>query len=265
MKSFFIAMGFFTRLPVPKVEYTEKRFAGAIRLAPLAGLVIGALLVLAALVCVFLKVPDLIRAAILLFFYIVITGGLHFDGLADTCDGYFSGRSREQSLEIMKDSRIGTFGVLALFMAGLFYFVLFVYAPLPALLLFPLIGRANFLISAKWAPYVREQGMGKAVGNAVDEWWGFILPWFMAIGVSFLALPFARLVSNFVVLDYLPVLYPVASLLAAAISVVVTGGITLSFKEKFGGATGDTYGAVIEVSSIIYILAFTVLCPLLTP
>ena len=117
-------VGFFTRLPVPKIEYSEESYSRAVKFIPLVGLVIGAILVLAELLLLALNAPALICGAILLTIYIFLTGGLHFDGLADTCDGVFSGRTREQALEIMKDSRLGVFGALGIFTVGLFYFVL---------------------------------------------------------------------------------------------------------------------------------------------
>ena len=125
MRSFFLILGFFTRLPVPKTSFTEERFKKGLKLMPLAGLVIGIILVLILLLLNALSVPILVRSAILVGAYIFITGGLHFDGLADTCDGVFSGRNREQSFEIMKDSRIGVFGMIGIFMAGILYFALF--------------------------------------------------------------------------------------------------------------------------------------------
>ena len=278
MKSFFLAIGFFTRLPVPKMEFSEERYAKAMKLIPLVGLVIGAIIVLLALFINILGAPVLVRGAVLMCAYIFLTGGLHFDGLADTCDGVFSGRSRERSLEIMKDSRIGVFGVLSLVMSGLLYFALFTAAPPAALLVFPLCGRACCLISASLAPYAREEGMGKMAGVAGGPA-AVVASLVSLIGASFLTIPFLMIpfvnrasgaaepyANNeniwgaFECSAFLPV---VSSLIAAAIAIIATVCITSRFKKKLGGVTGDTFGAVIEVSGISYLLAFTVLNPAL--
>ena len=253
-------IGFFTRLPVPEIEFTEERYRKAVKLMPLVGLVIGAILVLIVFVCKLIAVPALVRGAIVLFAYIFLTGGLHFDGLADTCDGIFSGRSREQSLAIMKDSRIGVFGTLGIFMAGLFYFALFCEADITAVLVFPVVGRACCLISASLAPYARDEGMGKAtsreggpfsVGSAVLS----------VFAASILTIPLyivsAEPAEQSVVL--LAVVPLVCSLLAAAAAIIVTACFTATLKKKIGGVTGDTFGAVIELSSLVYLLVFILL------
>jgi adenosylcobinamide-GDP ribazoletransferase len=206
--------------------------------------------------------------------YIILTGGLHFDGLADTCDGVFSGRSREQSLEIMKDSRIGVFGMLGIFMTGLFYFALFTEAPMTAILIFPLCGRACCLISASIAPYARGEGMGKATsmeGGPVSVTAAIV----SLVGASFLAIPFnmipfagyssrlaeaLSLQTNAFSSMALPLM---CSLIAAGAAVLTTIIMTLRFEKKLGGVTGDTFGAVIEVSSIVYLLVFTILYPVI--
>ena len=267
MKYFCLALGFFTSLPVPEVEYTEERYRKAVKLIPLVGLVLGAILILVQLLTIILSLPALIRGAVLTGAYILLTGGLHFDGLADTCDGVFSGRTREQSLEIMKDSRIGVFGTLGIFMAGLFYFAIFCGAPLVGLLVFPVCGRACCLVSASLAPYAREEGMGKATSMAGGAA-SVIAAAISLVGVSFLTIPLSSLVfrlgvgfTGFTGADRggVAAAAVVCSLIAACAAVLVTAGMTAKFRKKIGGVTGDTYGAVIEASSIVYLLVFIVL------
>jgi len=260
MKSFILMLGFFTRLPVPKVEFTEERYRKAVRLMPLVGLVIGAILVVIAFIVDLLQAPALIRGAVVLCAYIFLTGGLHFDGLADTCDGVLSGRTREQSLNIMKDSRIGVFGTLGIFLAGLFYFAVFTEIHITAILVFPVAGRACCLISASRAPYARPEGMGKATGMAGG-------PLSVAAGIisvfaaSLLTVPLYVITAapeerSVVLLAMVPL---VCSLLAALAAIIVTICVTRTFKKRLGGVTGDTFGAVIEISSLVYLLVFTLL------
>jgi len=266
MKLFFLVIGFFTRLPVPKIEYSDESYRRAVKLIPLVGLVIGGILVLAQILLIVLNVPGLIGGAILLSLYIFLTGGLHFDGLADTCDGVFSGRNREQALEIMKDSRLGVFGMLGIFVTGLFYFVLLSEAPLAGLLIFPLVGRACCLISASLAPYAREEGMGKATGLTGGAVSAAVAVISMTLA-SFLAIPllllvfkfggeFARLTGMCAGSGF--VSWVICSLIAAGAAVIVTVAMTANFKKRLGGVTGDTYGAVVEASSITYLLVFTI-------
>jgi adenosylcobinamide-GDP ribazoletransferase len=280
MNSFYIAIGFFTRLPVPKAEFTEERFRRAMVLAPLVGLVIGVILVAIRLVLAFIEAPDMIAGAVLVCSYIFITGGLHFDGLADTCDGIFSGRSREQSLEIMKDSRIGVFGTLGLFMTGILYFALFTAIPAGGLLVFPLCGRACCLFSASMAPYAREEGMGKAaslqggalsnVSAAISLIVGSLLTIptafisllgtkFAVIGSGAAATGVSQLIPTIMPTNAVFILLTITSLAAGLAAVIATVFITAKIRKKLGGVTGDTFGAVIEVSSLVYLFFYIVI------
>ena len=274
-------IGFFTRLPVPKTAkdgFTDERYRKAVKLMPLVGLVIGAILTAVKLILSFVEMPAFVDGAIILCVYIFITGGLHFDGLSDTCDGVFSGRSREQSLEIMKDSRIGVFGTLGIFMAGLFYFVMFSNVPAACLIAVPVVGRACCLISASFAPYARkEAGMGSATsreGGAASV----ISAVISMVGVSFLIVPVylillfldARIPLNEIGVYFLfssseffsgykHCSLIICSLIAAGVAVLITLWMTERFRKKLGGVTGDTFGAVIEVSSLVYMLFFFIL------
>ena len=267
MKSFFLMLGFFTRLPVTKAEFTEERYRSAMKLVPLVGLVLGAIMVGISVLLFLVQAPALIRGAVLTCVYIFLTGGLHFDGLADTCDGVFSGRTREQSLEIMKDSRIGVFGTLGIVMAALLYFAALTEAPFAALLIFPLCGRACCLVSASAAPYARTEGMGKAAmsgGGFVNTWFAYAF----IVGAAFLAIPLMMLIRLFAGRLAIPaaVFYegsfafaPVFPLIASGAAILVSVFMTVQFRKKLGGVTGDTFGAVIEASSLAFLLVFTVL------
>ena len=115
MRSFLTALQFLTRIHLVRQEnLTAEDFGRSTRFFPLVGVVLGALYLLAALACLaFLGLPSYTGKAILVLLPLLLTGGLHADGFMDTVDGLFSGRSRERMLEIMKDSRTGSFGVAA--------------------------------------------------------------------------------------------------------------------------------------------------------
>lgn len=113
IKSLVLMLQFLTRLPVNvQVDFDRKIIARGTLFFPFIGMLVGAI---AAAVYYLLYYVNLDVASLgAVFTIIAVTGGIHLDGLSDTADGFFSSRSREKILEIMKDSRVGTFGVIAI-------------------------------------------------------------------------------------------------------------------------------------------------------
>lgn len=107
-----LCLGFFTRIPAGGP--TDRRLADAIWAVPVVGILVGISGAFAFFAATWLNLPATIAAALALAAIMLVTGCLHEDGLADVADGFGGGATRERKLEIMKDSRIGTFGVLAL-------------------------------------------------------------------------------------------------------------------------------------------------------
>ncbi len=113
-----LCLRFYTRLPIPILPFEatvrQVPFSVALRLAPLAGVVIG--LATAAIVygAAAVNLPSLVVAALALLAAVLVTGGLHEDGLADCADGFGGGSTRARKLEIMRDSRLGSYGGLAI-------------------------------------------------------------------------------------------------------------------------------------------------------
>ena len=109
------ALHFLTRLPIPFVRTLDlPPLAEAMRFFPLAGAIIGAIISAVLIGANMLGLPSLLAAALALAAGVLVTGALHEDGLADVADGFGGGRTREHRLEIMRDSRIGTYGTIAL-------------------------------------------------------------------------------------------------------------------------------------------------------
>ncbi|HZX47477.1 MAG TPA: adenosylcobinamide-GDP ribazoletransferase, partial [Clostridia bacterium] len=160
MKGFIAILRFTTRLPIPqRVDTTERDLIGGIRFMPLAGSIIGAV---AALTYRTLYGFDPAVAAIAaVLSEIIITGGLHQDGLADTFDGLYSGKDREGTLEVMKDSRLGTHGVLAL-TGTLFLRVALINALKEpgALFAAPVFSRLAMVYGAAFSRSARQAGLG---------------------------------------------------------------------------------------------------------
>ncbi len=181
--------------------------------------------------------PGPAAAALLLAFTVWITGGLHLDGLADTADGLGGGRTPVEALRIMKDSRVGAFGVISLIVALVLKFALFLsFATTPggtgALLLYPVISRWGMVLLAYLSPYARpEGGLGQA----------------MTLGVSRRVAACASLSAGALSFAFLGV--PGLALFGVAGLAVWLG--SLSFQKRLGGITGDVLGATNEVLEVL--------------
>lgn len=173
----------------------------------------------------------------------VLTGGLHLDGLADCADGLLASGNREHRLQVMRDPRLGTFGVLAL--------VLLLMAEaaalqrlgpnsgLPALLTAGALSRLAVLVVLAALPYVRPQGLGRAAGGPARR--------DLALGTLLASPPF--------LLDWWH------SALALLLVVASAVGVSALARRRIGGATGDVYGAVCELTQLAALLAFTLPTP----
>ena len=123
--SFIIAFSTYSRLPMPRVEWTDENRRYALCFFPLIGVVIGAAVWLCLLLCEALSFGAFLRGAGAAALPLLLTGGIHMDGFMDTCDAMASWQPREKRLEILKDSHIGAFAALGcaaylLVAAGLF-------------------------------------------------------------------------------------------------------------------------------------------------
>lgn len=171
-------------------------------------------------------------AALLLVLTVLLTRGLHLDGLADTADGLGGGRTPEERLAIMKDSRLGAFGAVSLFLVLLLKFAFLQsalsLALLRSLVLFPLISRWGLVLLAGLAPYARPGG---GLGQAMTE--GATLPLIAGATASTLILSF--LAGGF------------PGLIILALAGLVVWGLSWYFRRKLLGITGDVYGAANEV------------------
>jgi len=179
--------------------------------------------------------PHQSNCCVVLLFLAAVSGFLHLDGLADTADGFFSSRTRDKILIIMHDSRTGAMGVVCIFFILLFkYSSLVSITPesLPeAALLMPLAGRSAIVLSMYILPYARKEG---GLGKLFYAERGIAVPFFTILFI----------LSSLVFIE-------IKLLLVVLLSVVIA---TLLFstwcRKKIGGATGDTLGAVCEISEM---------------
>lgn len=237
MKAFLIALQFLSRIHLASQEvWTDEDFGRSVLFFPLVGLVIG--LLLSALYGALSFILDPFgRAVLVVAFWFYLTGGLHADGYMDTADGLFSGRSRERMLEILKDSRVGSGGVMAFVFLVLlkvtFLSQLEPKAAMLSLVAVPAAVRFGTLISIFQFPYARKEGLGKA----------------------FVTYAPPHMTAKALVLALLPVFLCGPFYLAfLGAAMILSLWANLGISRKLGGVTGDTYGAVIEGSEMVLLL-----------
>ena len=230
--TFPLALTFLTVFPWPRLgEVTSRDLARSLLWFPWVGLLLGILYGGAgAVLSHFFPAPA--AAALVLALTVILTGGLHLDGLADTLDGLGGGGTPEARLAIMKDSHLGAFGavglVLVLLLKFAFLMALTEKSLWRGLVLFPLISRWGLVVLAALSPYARTGG---GLGQAMTE---EATPG-LAIGATASALFLSFLVGGF------------PGLLVLAMAGLVVWGLSGCFRHKLGGITGDIYGAVSEV------------------
>ncbi len=242
IKSLILIFQFLTRLPIPiAIDADEQTFKDGIYFFTVVGALLGAILLAANSLLRALKVDFWSSAILLTIVHIFTTGGLHLDGIADTSDALFSNRSKQRMLEILRDSRIGSNGVLALIISlslkavGIYFVISHGYAL--ALLMMPIVGRFCVVLSFYWGKTPRSSGMGNLfIGNAKI---GHILA-NAIMPLLFLAI-FATGRLNL--------------LIAVAICTIYVFLVINWSTQKIGGITGDLLGFIIESSEVVFVLS----------
>ena len=228
---FFVGLMFLTRLPAPGgLHHSEGRLARAARYFPLVGVLIG-LISGVIFIVADAALSSAIAAGLALTAGLFVTGALHEDGMADTCDGIGGGTDPDKSLEIMRDSRLGTYGGAGLFMSlGLRWLALAQFAGVDgmiALVVAHAVSRAMLPPVLMSGRYARTRGLASSVAGGVRGG--------EALVAAILALIVAMIAG------------PVAGLLAIAVAVVAAGVTLVLIMRKLGGYTGDTLGAIQQV------------------
>ncbi|HEY9870008.1 MAG TPA: adenosylcobinamide-GDP ribazoletransferase [Candidatus Obscuribacterales bacterium] len=238
LKKLALAASFVSCLPLCRLPEDPQGngMAGLAKYLPAAGMLIGGLLVLIAWLLLLARAEALLLGAILTVCWLMLTGGIHFDGLMDTADGVLSHREPARMLEIMNDSRVGNFGAMTGFCVILLKFASLASLPFPVLLqvlaIVPAWARwcESFTIGA--FPYLRKAGMGKIWHDTTQ----------FPQDVIIAALPPLALTA---VAAYLGWWYMVLS----AVATVVPGLAAAAWLNRIlKGHTGDSYGAVVELA-----------------
>ncbi|MDI6617073.1 MAG: adenosylcobinamide-GDP ribazoletransferase [Clostridiales bacterium] len=239
IKSFVLMMQFFTRLPI-NIEIDVKRetvIKGTVFL-PLIGMIVGFGSYLAYYIAGLINRDAAALAAVIVMF--LITGGLHVDGLSDTTDGFFSARSKDRILEIMKDSRVGSFGVIAIVFDILAKYVL-IKNTSPDIAAYSLIlscgcARSSMSLLFGIGKSARPGGMGDMFLNKGS------FKYFIASSLIFG-------IIGFYMAGYVFMISFFACLLLSLLMMMKSDRI-------IGGLTGDVFGTICELAEILSLAIF---------
>jgi len=244
------ALQFLTVFPIPKRRQIGAEELGASQgYFPLVGLFLGAILAGVDWLLGF-TLPVAVVNALLLIVLIILTGALHVDGFIDTCDGLVGRGTPQERWRIMSDSRVGGFGVAGAFCLLLLFYVSLSSITEPyrliALILTPTLGRWSMVYAIFAFPYAKPAGLGVSFKEQAG-WQGFTLATSVALvaavglfAIRGLGLMLAGLVLMFTVW-----------LVALAVALFLRG--------KFGGLTGDSYGAINEVTQVFVLIFFCII------
>jgi adenosylcobinamide-GDP ribazoletransferase len=234
MHLFFTAVQFLTRIRVPAGDFHADDLANSLVFFPVVGLLLAAGgLLLHFFLATHTANPVVIL--VILLYVVLLTGALHEDALADAADGFGGGWEKEQILAIMRDSRIGSYGAIAIAFSLLGRFVLLMELP-------PMKFAAYFAagqVLSRWTPLPLSffllpaqagSGQGSRVAGKVS-WFSFVCGTVLALGIAALLLKDALLV-------------------AGSIAVLITAITGFYYQKRLGGITGDCLGATIQLAEM---------------
>jgi adenosylcobinamide-GDP ribazoletransferase len=234
---FLAALRFLTIIPLPGRRLTPGEIGRATAYFPAIGAIIG-LILLGLNWLLGLILPQLVVNILLLVALAVVSGGLHLDGFVDTCDGLVGHKTAAQRLRVMKDSRAGAFGII-----GVAFLLLVKYAALssvpalwlaPTLLLMPVLSRWTMVWAVFAYPYARPSGLGKIFKQGASSS-DFLVATLIALVIAVMP---SELFGLFIMFGVW----------------VVVMALAFYFKSRFGGLTGDTYGAINEIAEVLVLL-----------
>ncbi len=239
IRAFALALQLLTRLPVPGVSAPPQpqQMGLAVPFFPVVGFIIGA--ILASLHTALWLVDPGVLAGLILTVWVLLTGGLHLDGLADTADAWIGGQGdRERTLRIMKDPRSGPIAIVVIVLVLLNKFaalqVLLAGDADILLVLIPVLGRTCMVMLLMTAPYVRPEGLGASYAR--------YLPW---IGCGLVVAVVS--VVTLVLLDWQ------GGILLGVLGIGFVG-LRYGLLDRLGGITGDTLGAACELTETVVLL-----------
>ncbi|MBI5286789.1 MAG: adenosylcobinamide-GDP ribazoletransferase [Deltaproteobacteria bacterium] len=239
MKSFFLALQFLTIIPIKSLDRIEHQELGrSTAFFPIVGAIQGLILVGVDWVISRFLPSDVVNG-LMVAILVLTNGGFHLDGLADTIDGLTGGKDREDALRIMRDSQIGAIGVVAVVLVLMLKFLAISNLPDGSrdaiLFLFPVMGRWAMVPMAYLAPYAREgEGLGKAF-TEYATWKELTIATGIVVILSVTLIGWRGLV-------YVGIMFAIVYLL------------TIFFKKKLGGITGDVLGFQSELGELTFLI-----------
>lgn len=230
MNSFIIAFAMYSKIPMPKVEWEQKNMRYVLCFFPVIGVVIGALLSVWSIVCGFYGFGQTCFALAGSVIPVIVTGGIHLDGFADTADALHSYEKKERKLEILKDPHAGAFGVIALISFFMLYgaglTLIWKKEQLELLCLNYILSRTLSGMSLVWFPLAKKEGLLYSFASSAHK------TKVRAVLVSFLALGFVAAVA----------IQPVIGAVMALAQMWVWTYYYYMSKKQFDGITGDVAG-----------------------
>ena len=248
---FLAALKFLTIIPLPhRRGGSPEEIGRSIVYFPVVGLIIG--LILAGLNWLLgLLLPSAVVNGLLIVSLVVISGALHLDGFVDTCDGIAGHKPVEDRWQIMHDSRAGAFGIIGVVLLLLVKYVALNSVPesllMITLVLMPVVGRWAMVYAVFAYPYARPAGLGKEF-KQVASWQRFTIATVITVAAA-------------VVLAWLAdMAYFYLAGLAIMFGIwVIIVSMAAYLKRKFSGLTGDTYGAINEVTEVGVLILVTLI------
>ncbi|MGL4523416.1 MAG: adenosylcobinamide-GDP ribazoletransferase [Bacilli bacterium] len=238
MKSFLYALSFLTIIPIKFKKWDNEKWFEASKWYSFVGLLMGVLLYFP-LFQVATHSNIFMASSLYVVMCIVLSGGLHLDGWMDVSDALGSRRDRETMLSIMKDSRVGAFGVIAFVCLFVIkwatVYTLLEREAFVAIVSSVVFGRICLTYCIRFGTYIRPNGMGSQLSEALR-----IIP---MIGTTMLLIFIVFLLQGSLL----------ASVLFASMALILVYLFYALCKSKFGGMTGDVYGAIVEWSEIVWL------------
>jgi len=242
LKDVYASVLFLTRLPAPSWPAAASRqLAHSMWAFPVAGISVGVIAGAGFAIAEALGLPLFIAGLVAIAALIMVTGALHEDGLADTADGIGGGHDAQSRLEIMSDSRIGTYGAIALIVsvAGRAALLATIAQPLfvlGALVAAATISRAALPLAMALDAPAKTSGLGKDAGKPDGMIWGLAV--LLGVVAAAMAAPAGWLIC----------------VIAALLAALVTGWFC---RARLGGYTGDTLGAAQQMAEVVALAAIT--------
>jgi len=233
------AIRFLTIIPIPFIK-RRAELSKSLPFFPIIGLVLGAISVLIYYLFSFLF-PSNITVVLVIITLVILTGANHVDGFIDTFDALVAGKTTEQRLDIMSDTKVGSFGIVSVVLLFLLKFVSLASTPLifPTLLSMPALSRWIVTSAIYIFPNARNSGMGFVMKQGAS-WQKFMISTVISIIISVL-------------------LFSWKGLILIAALWFLSSSILVLFRSRFHGLTGDNYGAIIETSEILVVLLIIII------